>query len=101
MKIPKETFSEAVSEILYHHDPLNLVKFNVADDEYTDEAVAIILYLQYVSDVRSLKWLVYEVFVKYFSQKRIAPVEDECYQCIAEEILDLWQDKIALAKQSI
>ena len=79
-----------------------LGKFGVSDDKYASEASAIILYLNHVSDLRSLKWLVYEVFVKYFSKESIASAEDECYQCIASEIWDLWQDKIvALNKKAI
>ncbi len=95
MKIYQETFSEAVSEILYQYDPAMLGKFGVSDDEYASEAAAIILYLNYVSDLRSMQWLVYEVCVKYFTKENITPAEDECYQCIASEIWDLWQDKIA------
>ncbi len=94
VKTYKETFNEAVSEILYQHDPLTLVKFGVPDDEYSSEAADIILHLQYASDVRSLKWLIYEVFLKYFSKETIAAYGDERYQRIAEKIWDLWQKVI-------
>ena len=95
MKIYQETFSERVSEVLYHHDPALLGRFTVPDDEYATEALAIILYLNHVSDLRSMKWLVYEVFVKYFSKESIAPADDECYQSIAVEIWDIWQEKLS------
>jgi hypothetical protein len=88
----KETFSEVVREILYHNDPPLLGKFGVEEEEYSAEATAILCYLKYVSDLRSLKWLVYEVFVNSYSKESIASVGDECYQCIAEEIWTVWQD---------
>jgi len=94
MKTDKETFNEAVSEILYQHDPLTLVKFGVPDDEYTSESKDIILQLQYVTNVRSLKWSIYNIFLKYYSKESIAPYRDERYQRIAEKIWDLWQKVI-------
>ena len=101
MKIYQEIFSESVSEILYNYDPALLGKFSVQEDQYIAEAVAIILYLNHVSDLRSMKWLVYEVFVKYFSKESIAPADDECYQNIAEEIWNIWQEKIVLLDKQV
>ena len=91
-KVDKKILHEAISEILYQHQPLTLMKFGVPDDEYTTEVSDIILQLQSASDVRSLKWSIYEVFLKYYPPESIAPYGDECYQCIAEKIWDLWQE---------
>jgi len=93
-KITKETFHKSVMEILYEHDPLTIIKFGVPDDEYTSEAADIISHLPNVSDIRSLKWVVYEIFRKYFSTETIAPYGDERYQRITEEVWDLWQESV-------
>jgi len=93
-KTYKETFHASVMEILYEHDPLSIMKFGVPDDEYTAEATDIISHLKNVSDVRSLKWLVYEVFKKYFSPETIASYRDERYQHIAEGVWEYWQKVI-------
>ncbi len=94
IKTYKETFHASVMEILYEHDPLSIMKFGVPDDEYTAEAADIISHLKNVSDVRSLKWLVYEVFRKYFSTETIASYRDERYQHIAEGVWEYWQKVI-------
>ena len=90
-EVNKKSLKEEVNDILYKHDPLILRKFGVPDDEYTSEASDIILHLEHASDVRSLKWSIYEVFLNYFSKESIAPYGDERYQYIAEKIWDLWQ----------
>jgi len=98
MEIHKETFNEAVSEILYHYDPALLGKFDVSEDEYTSEATDIILHLSLVSDTQSLKYLVYEVLVKHFSKETLCSKESECYTGISEEIWGLWQEKVESLK---
>ena len=44
--------------------------------------------------MRSLRWIVYDVFKDFFDKDTILPSSDKCYQFIAEEIWDVWQEVI-------
>lgn len=87
-------FNEAITGILYYYDVAGLSKYGVPEDEYTSEASAIIYSLKDVDNLRSLHWAVYDVFVKFLSKESILPAGDECYRSIAEEVWELWQEKI-------
>ena len=86
------TCSESVSEILCYYDVAGLTKYGVPEDEYDSEASSIIARVREVDDIRSLKWLVYEVFEAFLSKESILAPSDERYKFIAEEIWDLWQE---------
>lgn len=86
--------TETVSEILYYYDPVDLAKFRVPEDEYEIEARVIIKRLKDVTDLRSLRLIVYEVFVYYFDEDMILPSSDKYYRFIAEEIWEVWQEVI-------
>jgi hypothetical protein len=88
------TFSESISEILYYYDVAGLVRGSVPEDEYISEARAIVYRLREVDDIRSLKWLVYEVFEAFLFKESILPLSNERYLFIAEEIWELWQENI-------
>ena len=87
-------FTEFVSEILYKYDPVGFVQHGVPEDEYDPEARAIIGRLKDVTDMRSLRWTVCEVFKDFFDKDTILPSSDKCYRFIAEEIWDVWQEAI-------
>ncbi len=87
-------FTESVSEILYYYDPVGLSKLGVPDDEYDPEARTIIGRLKDVTDIRSLRWIVYEVFKDFFDKDTILPSSNKCYRYIAEEIWEVWQEAI-------
>ena len=87
-------FTESVSEILYYYDPVGLAKLGVPEDEYDLEARVIISKLKDVTDIRSLRWVVYEVLVYYFDKDMILPNSNKCYRYIAEEIWEDWQEAI-------
>ena len=89
-----KTINETVSEILYYYDPVGLAKLRVPEDEYETQARMIIKRLKDVTDLRSLRWIVYEVFVYYFDEDMILPSSDKYYRFIAEEIWEVWQKVI-------
>ena len=69
-----------------------MTQHGVPDDEYESEALEIIGRLKDVTDIRSLKWIIYEVFEAYFSKENILPLSHECYTLISEEIWEEWED---------
>jgi hypothetical protein len=92
------TFVEVVTEILYYHDPMHFAEFHFPEDEYDIEAAPIVSNLYRVDDIRSLKWMIYEVFVWKFSETSVPPSSDRRYKYIAEEIWEEWQYRIARAE---
>ena len=86
--------NELITEILYYYDPAGLAALYVPEDEYEPEARAIIKHLKDVRDMRSLGWIVYEVFEDFFAKDMILPSSDKCYRFIAEEIWEVWQEAI-------
>ena len=87
-------FTKSVSEILYTYDPVGFVHHGVPYDEYDPEARAIIGRLKDVTDMQSLRWIVYDVFKNFFDKDMILASGDKCYRLIAEKIWDVWQDVI-------
>ena len=86
--------SEEITEILYYYDLLGLAALYAPKDEYEVEARAIIVRLHSVTDMRSLRWMVYDVFLFYFSEDSIPPSSDKSYRYIAEELWEVWQEAI-------
>ena len=84
--------TKSISKILYEYDPVELVQHGVPEDEYDSEAFAIICRLRDVTDIRSLKWIIYEVFEAYFFKENILPLSHECYTLISEEIWEEWEE---------
>jgi len=91
------TFVDEVSEILYYYDPAGLAKFYAPEDEYSSQAASIVRQLADVDDMVSLRWMVYDVFYRMFDGAYIKPSSDRRYRYIAEEIWELWQEKLAKA----
>ena len=87
-----KSFHEVITEILYSYDPAELVGCSIPKDEYSSEAATIIGNLREIEDIRSLKWMVYDVFEAYFSEENILPLSHECYRLISEEIWKEWED---------
>ena len=93
---PDIKMSELITEILYYYDPVGSADLYVPEDEYEPEARMIINHLKDVTDMRSLRWIVYDVFERFFSKDMILPSSDKCYRFIAEEIWEVWQEAIRL-----
>jgi len=83
--------TESVTEILYHYDPVGMVDYSLPKDEYSIEAGNIVSRLDEVTDLRSLRWMVYDVLVFWFSENMILANSNKCYRYIAEEIWEDWQ----------
>ena len=87
-----KSFHEVITEILYSHDPAELVGCSIPEDEYSSEADTIMGNLHNIEDLLSLKWMVYGVFEAYFFKENILPLRHECYTGIAEKIWKEWED---------
>jgi hypothetical protein len=96
-KMREPTFVEAVTEILYYHDPMHFAEFGFPEDEYDIEAYPIVYNLYRVDDIVSLRWMIYEIFIWKFSEISAPESGDVRYRHIAAEIWDEWQHRIAKA----
>jgi len=96
-RMREPTFTEVVTEILYYYDPMHFAEFDFPEDEYNIESGSIVYNLYRVDDIVSLRWMVYEVFVRMFSETSVPESGDVRYRYIAEEVWEEWQYRIARA----
>jgi len=85
---------EVITEILAYHDLMGFTAGYFPDDEYDIEARWIMSLQRKASDLRELRWMIYDVFVFCFSETSVPVNSDRRYRYIAEEIWDLWQEEI-------
>src|SRR4051812_24651180 len=78
---------DAVSEILFRHDPSE-INFDFNTDEYDPEAETILPRLKHCGSAQDVLIVVREEFQKWFSEEIAERKENKE---IAEEIWNLWQ----------
>lgn len=93
-RVLSQRMFEEITEILYYHDPMRFAAMHCPEDEYDIEAACIVAGLRNVTDLRDMRLMIYDVFVRCFLETSVLPNSDKCYCYIAEEIWDLWQEVI-------
>jgi hypothetical protein len=79
---------DAVSSLLFRHDPIG-INFETNADEYDPEAGTILPRLRTCKTAADVQRVVYEEFVRWFDSNTAGRAAG--YSKIAEEIWDLWQ----------
>jgi hypothetical protein len=77
-----------VSKVVRRHDPLGLVEMGAPEDEYDNEAAAILMVLGKCTCAQEALDLIHEVFVRWFDTDLAGPKKR--YAPLAREIWELW-----------
>jgi hypothetical protein len=80
-----------VSAILFRHDIVG-INFGENTNEYSIEANSILMRLNNKHNVGDISVIVYEEFLKWFSEDLIPDKKAKVYNIVAKEILDIWEE---------
>jgi hypothetical protein len=79
---------DAVSEILFRHDPIG-INFESNTDKYDPEAGTILPRLKECQDVFEVRKVVFQEFIRWFDEDNVG--SEEQYEEISQEIWSHWQ----------
>jgi len=82
---------DAVSALLFRHDPIGIAFDNENTDEYDPETGTILSRLRHCESSSDVLPVVPEEFVRWFDGENVGPVER--YAQIASEIWELWHSR--------